>query len=386
MNGTWWVDPGQLDRKQLDVIELPLDGSYLVLGAPGSGKTNLLLLRANFLTRAGRPDVQIIVFTRTLRDFIASGADRYAFREDKIRTYNGWVLNFLREHGMVPDATDDFTEQRKRRLAQVMSVVDQEQIVGLYDVILLDEAHDYSRAEIELFRRLGRNFFATADLRQQIYQVTDEPVECLRSLVDETVELPFHYRTGRAICKLADGITRHTGRYKPMIETCNYDEVRYPSSVKVFPCDDLSEQCRAVIAELGSQLDAYPNELIGVVCPRHDELATISQQLSNSAVSRFCTFQNTDSYISFDRVRPICVCTVHSSKGLEFRALHFVACDTLHGFGRNRNMAFTGFTRAKTSLSIYHSGNLHGYIESALAAMNPPPALPGLDEVFGSQS
>ncbi len=51
-------------------------------------------------------------------------------------------------------------------------------------------------------------------------------------------------------------------------------------------------------------------------------------------------------------------------------------------FSLQRNLAFTAVTRAKTSLSVYHSGALPGYLETALTAAEPRPALPTLDEVF----
>lgn len=78
MNETWWVKPEQLDAEQKEVISLPLGQSYLIVGPPGSGKTNLLLLRASYLIRAGCPNVQIVVFTRSLERFIVDGAAKYA--------------------------------------------------------------------------------------------------------------------------------------------------------------------------------------------------------------------------------------------------------------------------------------------------------------------
>jgi len=88
----------------------------------------------------------------------------------------------------------------------------------------------------------------------------------------------------------------------------------------------------------------------------------------------------------FDGSKHICVCTFMAAKGLEFRALHMAGCDLLKGFGHNRNMAFTAVTRAKTSLSVYYSRDLHGYFEAALKALDPLPDLPDLDSVFRGRS
>jgi superfamily I DNA/RNA helicase len=67
MNQTWWTGIQELKAEQKKVISLPLETSHLVLGPAGSGKTNLLLLRANYFARAGQPNILILVFTRLLR-------------------------------------------------------------------------------------------------------------------------------------------------------------------------------------------------------------------------------------------------------------------------------------------------------------------------------
>ena len=59
MDQAWWKNKSELDKDQLDIIGLPLGNSYLIAGPPGSGKTNLLLLRASYLTLAGHPNIQI---------------------------------------------------------------------------------------------------------------------------------------------------------------------------------------------------------------------------------------------------------------------------------------------------------------------------------------
>ena len=86
MNDTWWVAEGQMDDDQQRVVALPLEEGQLVVGPPGSGKTNLLVLRAKYMVLARRPNFQIVVFTRALREFIAAGAGAYGVPADKIVT------------------------------------------------------------------------------------------------------------------------------------------------------------------------------------------------------------------------------------------------------------------------------------------------------------
>ncbi len=169
MNDTWWVKPEQLDEQQKAVIDLPSDQSHLILGPPGSGKTNLLLLRGAQLVLSGKPNVLILTFTRTLREFVATGGQRYPFGVEKIKTLNRWHFDFLREHGISPESDKDFTAERQKRLAQIQQVVAQRQLSGQYDAIILDEGQDYLPGEIDVFLKLGDAVFAAADSRQHIY-------------------------------------------------------------------------------------------------------------------------------------------------------------------------------------------------------------------------
>src|SRR5882757_9047381 len=98
MNQTWWSGIQELKEEQKKIISLPLDASHLVLGPPGSGKTNLLLLRANYFARAGHPNILLLVFTRVLREFIVTGGVQYAFDTSKVKTYRRWQHNLLAEY------------------------------------------------------------------------------------------------------------------------------------------------------------------------------------------------------------------------------------------------------------------------------------------------
>lgn len=383
MNNTWWVDPSELDDDQEKVVQLGIEGNYLVLGPPGSGKTNLLLLRANYLCSADIPNVKILVFTRTLREFLASGASGYFFQADKIQTYNSWAKSLLWEYGIDHEVSDDFSDERDNLIKALQNLISSKGLSNLFDTILLDEAHDYKLEEFEIFLKLGAKLFAVADSRQQIYRM-QESVGFLREQVDDTFELKYHYRNGINICKLADTITKVSDKYEPLVNTSNYNESAYPSTVRHYKFPSLEEQCQTAIAEVENQIAAYPNELIGIICPRHEELSQIRSILSNSDIGSSCTFQDSEiGYSIFTDPCPVCVCSLHSSKGLEFRTLHMMSCETLKKFPLNRNMAFTGITRAKTSLSIYYSADLPGYLESALKSLSPRQDLPSISEAFG---
>ena len=72
MNETWWVNSGRLDDDQKSVLRADPRENLLITGPPGSGKTNILILRANYV-KSVLPRALFITFTRTLAEFIRSG-------------------------------------------------------------------------------------------------------------------------------------------------------------------------------------------------------------------------------------------------------------------------------------------------------------------------
>lgn len=383
MNDGWWRGKDQLDGDQRNVITLPEDKSYLVVGPPGSGKTNLLVLRANFMYLADKSNILIILFTRSLRDFIATGGAEYAFPDSKVVTCRKWQQDLLREHGIsYADApSGNFEKERTYFMEKVGKLLDQKGLSNQYDAIFLDEAQDYLPEEIQIFRRLAKVLFCVADSRQKIYGGEDS-LSTIESLVDGKQVLTYHYRNGLPICSIADGIAKHNDEYVGLSETSRYDAKAYPPIVEHHLCSNLDEQMDKIFERLEAQMAAYPGHLIGVICPTGPELTKVWSRLSASHLGSDAMLQRGRDRDAFDGSKQICVSTYSAAKGLEFRALHMAACDSLKSFPYNRNLAYTSVTRAKTSLSLYYSGSIHGYLESALKSLEPESDLPDLDDVF----
>ena len=106
--------------------------------------------------------------------------------------------------------------------------------------------------------------------------------------------------------------------------------------------------------------------------------------LEQSSIAQHVQVQRySEGYVAFDADKRVIVTTLHSAKGLEFRALHLLGMDKVNKFrGAQKRMSYTGVTRAKTSLAIFHEGNLPGYLERGLAAVEPEEAPPSLNDLF----
>ncbi len=384
MSDTWWLDLGDLDPEQSDIIDLEVGKSYVIFGPPGSGKSNLLLLRANFLYLGGHPNIQIIVFTRTLQEFIASGSTVYDFPVDKLKTSTKFFQDLLYSYGVRIQLPTGFEELRKVLIDEVGKLIKTRKLQDVYDTILLDEAQDYLPEEIELFSQLSANLFAVADSRQKIYP-GDDSIGAIRSVVDGERDLNFHYRIGRKICRVADALMKDSDLYTAMEPGSQYKENINPSDVQPFVHETIEGQVASILQSLKLQHTAYPNDLLGVLCPKHETVIEVGGLIRASEFADIVTVQGEADFITFPPEKRIVVCTIHAAKGLEFRAVHIPGADLLVKFRHQKNLAFTGITRAKTQVSIYHSKELPGYLAEAIQTVRGSKSLPEKRQIFGKK-
>lgn len=382
MDETWWRNPSQLDDDQKKLIDLPLERNHLIVGPPGSGKTNLLLLRATYLTRAGFPNISVITFNRLLSEFLHTGASLYPFKSSVIQTFRSWALSTLKNNGVRVDTNCDFPEQRIRIVAALEELLKDSDSNLKLDCIFIDESQDYYTDELNLMRALSDRVFAVGDDNQRIYEASGA-LNYLASFCDKAPPLEYHYRNGMDICRMADGIMNVTDG--GMVDSCNYDEDKYPSKVEYHGGLSLKDQVAKSIDYLERQLLAYPDEWIGVLAPRRADVNEVYEFLSSSKVGDKVQLQKyEDGYESLSRSTPIIVSTMHAAKGLEYRAVHVFALEQVKKLDNAQRLAFTAVTRAKTSLVLYYNANPPGYIERGLVAVDGRPTKPPvLADLFG---
>lgn len=382
METSWWKDLSQLDDEQKKVISLGDDTDHLVVGPPGCGKTNLLLLRASYLHKKGTTNIKVLAFGRVLKEFIASGTAHYPFAADKVQTFMRWAYEILNANGISIEEDDEFDRVRGQMFEKLKEVAALRKAEDVYDVILLDEAQDYSAEEISIIRSFGERIFAVGDDNQRITSKTGA-LEKLAELGAEKATLHHHYRNGIKICRVADGIKNLIDDPNSMEATSNYDEAAYPSKVEVLGQLEIEAQVLEAVKRIRTQLQAYPGEMIGVLCPRAEDLKVVAERLAAGELAADVQVQRAGAYSAIIPGRSVVVTTVQGAKGLEFRAVHLMAADKLKKFATQRNLTYTAVTRAKTTLVVYHDGSLSGYFEKGLKACEiAQPVEPNLKDLF----
>lgn len=368
MSSAFWISDEQLDDDQRMAVKgLPYDSSFLLTGPAGSGKTNVLLLRAKWLTLKKKANFKIVVFTASLKNFMEKGCAQYGVDPASVTTQMSLFRSILDEFSIPYESSGDFETDRAMLAGGVKSLIDSGRVTEDYcATLLVDEAQDYTDTELLVFRGLTRRLVLVADSRQSIYKQTHTP-GLPDSLAGHRVDLRFHYRSGLKLCKVADAIRSSSAEVARVQDHSRYPESVVPSSVDAVPCESFDAQVQEILRNLKGQLDLYPEELIGVVFPKREQVDSFRVALAGSGLST--------EFIWSD--------TMHAAKGWEFRAVHLGGCEALYRMGGvQKRLIYTAILRGKTSARLYYSGNIPGYLTEALSVLEPPVPDPEMNELF----
>jgi superfamily I DNA and RNA helicase len=369
----WWARKDQLDRHQVALIEsLALRRSHLVLGPPGSGKTNVLLRRAQFVRTQGMPNILVLTFTRPLTEFLKTGCvnaqGREIFPRSCVSTLESWIRDLYRKHDApLPAEVQDLAAWKRSLATGAMSFADQARLPQ-YDALFIDEVQDLMAEEVQLLAEWTPVLFCVGDDRQKIYN-NASGIEELRRYKPELSEhtLPFHYRVAPEICQMADRIMKAQGG-SDLSSTQHYTGPT-PGRVEANGPLIRQEQMSRAASKLRDQIRVYADfikdgDRLGIVVPRTRDREAVFNYLQEdgaligkSQIIRARSSGDRSHSTEFDGSIPICILTVAGCKGLEFRALHWLFCDDLN-WHHNTEHYYTVVTRAKTSLDLYYETTL----------------------------
>jgi len=382
MNKSWWRSKNELDEDQKAFIQLPARGRYSLIGPPGSGKTNLLLLRAQFIAGMGERNVLIVTYTKALADFIRSGIGASGLiLPSQVKTYHSWASSHILENlGHCPLSKGvDFDDAARLSILEMLRDANAKlPAKQLFSAIFVDEAQDLTADELEVLLSLSDNIAICGDARQGIYERNG--LSAVEKLSLQPHTLKRHFRIGQKIAKVADRLMPPENPADSLEAMSNYDlKTQGESSVHMNPCIDRDEQFKKMLEKIKIQLDAFKDDTIGIFCGRRETLEDLHTRFSNTELAKQVYVHGVDEDSTFGGNKPIHVLTIHASKGTEFRAVHLFAVEELAGYPLNRrHLGFTAITRAKTALNAYRTGDTNQPLENAFAQ----PRHMELDDLF----
>lgn len=387
----WWVKREQLDATQRSLIEnLPLGESFLVLGPPGSGKTNVLIRRAQFVRGQNMPNVKVLTFTRPLTEFVKTGCfdsqGREIFPPSCIQTLESWQRWLYAQHGADLPSTPpnmNFTEKKRQLSTGALGFIRSTRLPR-YDALFVDEAQDLLPEEVALLAQWSPVLFFVADDRQRIYESRDG-LDTVKNIVPTANQrsLRFHYRVAPEICQVADRILTPLGG-DSLESTSLYNGPR-PATITI-PREGFTQgqQLDRLVAKLKDQIRVYGDRIregdrLGVIVKLKSDRDLVYEKLESdpslvgrSKIIRAREENDNDYDPSFENDAAICILTIQGCKGVEFRAVHWLFADT-QSYHHDPEHYYTVVTRAKTSLDITFTNELPEILGRAFAERGVAP-------------
>ena len=368
-----------MDLQQEQIARTLGEGHRVIHGAAGSGKTMILVFRAQRLAEAARPDrpVLVLCFNRALADRIdAQLRQRGVDERVQVRTFHSWCKDMVRTYQLdVPHqlqgdayhaALVDVTE-RAITMGRIPG--------GQYAALLIDEAHDFEDAWLRMAGRMvspqTNSLLVLYDDAQSIYQTKRRKFNFASVGIDargRTNILKLNYRNTAEVLALsvlcAQSLLRDAG------ENRTEDELQLvrPASagrrgdlpVLIEACSEKEEAELVAERIAAAHAAGMPLEDIAVLCRARYLMRSIEQALERRHLA--VESMRVEEVGRFGwRSASVKLLTIHSKKGLEFPLVFVAGLQALPMKGESLDDAmrllYVAMTRATGSLVLSTHGN-----------------------------
>ncbi len=350
----------QLTREQRAIVELRPDRHHLIMGPPGSGKTQVLLHRARWLcnTYKTSPDRYcVLVYTNVLTYFLRQSLDFLGIPKENVRTFDDWCAELWDEFvhkskpRTVPDRRGksfiDFPAVRAGVLQSLQSggglSARVPQPKSFLDFVLVDEGQDLDATAYGILRQMTRHLTVFADARQQIFEggASVSEIQQHLALTGQSASLLPAYRNSPDIAKLAS----YFGNA--------YDGMNYLAQERQKPCLYVANDWEDEMDKLADVLRERRllNHKCGIIVPTNRDLFSVTNKLKERGIEvhQAIAVRRGGTPPDFDSLTPI-IASYHNAKGLTFDCVllpKLVENNFQRVTGeRRRRLVLVGITRA----------------------------------------
>lgn len=320
---SFYVKDSELDDYQVKIINKRTDNSFIVKGCAGSGKSILALWKAKQIQNENRGSYQFIVFTKALMQYMSDGVRQVGINSNNVDYHWNW--------------------ENRRGCPSA-------------DYIIVDEAQDFSKDDILLFKSKARKaLLLYGDSAQQLYKFLEEKktvsMEEIAVITGyQTEQLVFNHRLPKKVARLAEYISSTNDDLEGR---CKVEGIEKP---KILKYNTFEGQLDA-IAEIIKNRNF---EDVGIFFRHNNNVERAYNHLKRKGLNVEAKFNRTID-LNFNSDNPKLM-TYHSSKGLQFEAVFLPECNC--SGNDDRNPLYVALTRTYQSLYVMHSGNLSSFFDS----------------------
>jgi superfamily I DNA/RNA helicase len=346
----------QLTPEQRAIVELRPDRHHLVMGPPGSGKTQVLLHRARWLRQTYKIPHEgycVLVYTNVLTYFLRHALDFLGIPKEKVRTFDDWCADLWDQYvrkskpRTVADRRGksyiDFPAVRTGVLQSLQTLAAAGQLKPNLDFVLVDEGQDLDAAAFGILRLTTKHLTVFADARQQIFEggASVPEMELHLNLAGKSASMLTAYRNSPDIAKLAS----YFGNA--------YEGVNYQAQERQKPCLYIANDWEDEINHLADVIRERRllNHKCGIIVPTNLDLFSVTNKLKERGIEvhQAIAVRRGGTPPDFDSLTPI-IASYHNAKGLTFDCVllpKLVENNFKRVTGeRRRRLLLVGITRA----------------------------------------
>jgi superfamily I DNA/RNA helicase len=324
---SWLIPASDMTPEQLRAIQLPSSRHRVIFGAPGSGKTQILLHRTRYLLNNREIDdnsYRVFVFTNLLRDYIQSALPLLKLSEKNVLTFDHWCNDFYTAH--IADRVPwDKSNKRPDYMAVKQGVYgylqEHYQSRPLYQAVFVDEGQDLDPVSFAIIQLIARHVTVCMDHKQQIYEHGSTEHQILKNLgmSQRNISLLSAFRCCPYIAWLSSQFIRDKSEKDQYLRQVKMAQVERQLPLLYYAKDMDDEKNRVAELIRNRQLKG---DRIAILYPTNRQVFGFSQGLKELGVetevpTKKRKLQDNYKAIDFQTDLPK-VMTYHGAKGLTF--------------------------------------------------------------------
>lgn len=367
-----------MDLQQEQIARTLGEGHRVIHGVAGSGKTMILVFRAQQLAAAARPDQPILVlcYNRTLAQRIATLLRERGVDENVVvvRTFHAWCQDMVRAYQL--DVPQDMQgDAYWQALVHTVNRAVQTGLVpgGQYLALLIDEAHDFDETWLQMATRMvnpaSNSLLVLYDDAQSIYQKQRRKFSFASVGIQaqgRTSVLKLNYRNTAEVLALAMQCAASLVAERPESEDA-VQTVQPATAGRRGPLPVLIEAANPaeeaeLIAERVAKAASEGKSLndVAVLFRTRIRMQGVSRALQRKGIA--VQAMQAQGATRFDWSKPsVKLITLHSAKGLEFPLVFIAGLDSMplmnEPLDEEIRVLYVGMTRSTHELVLTTAGN-----------------------------
>lgn len=366
-----------MDLQQEQIARTLGEGHRVIHGVAGSGKTMILVFRAQQLAAAARPDQPILVlcYNRTLAQRITTLLRERGVDENLVvcRTFHAWCQDMVRAYQL--DVPQDLQgDAYWQALVHTVNRAVQTGLVpgGQYLALLIDEAHDFDETWLQMATRMvnpaSNSLLVLYDDAQSIYQKQRRKFSFASVGIQaqgRTSVLKLNYRNTAEVLALAMQCAANLVAERPESEDA-VQTVKPATAGRRGPLPVLIEAANPaeeaeLIAERIAKAVSEGKSLndIAVLFRTRIRIDSVSRALQRKGIA--VQAMQAQGATRFDWSKPsVKLITMHSAKGLEFPLVFIAGLDSMpwkdEPLEEEVRLLYVGMTRSTNELVLTATG------------------------------